>query len=43
VRKYSLVNNETGEEHFVELEPEDAEGSRDFWKKLGWTLFEMPQ
>jgi len=41
VKRYSLVNDETGVEHDVELDPVDAEDSRWFWKSIGWTLIEV--
>ena len=43
MHSYTIVNDVTGEEHTIELDPEDADNSRAFWKKLGWSLFEVTQ
>lgn len=41
MKRYSLVRDVNGEEHTLELEPTEAEDSRQFWKLLGWSLFEL--
>ena len=42
-QKYSIVNDITGAEFEIELDPRDVEQSRELWKQLGWSVFPWPK